>query len=750
MANGTNTSHNHLPSNISSPLSCLALQWNIYGIRGRLPELQLLISEFNPIALALQETMVPTSKLPINFIKDYNLYICENPDNPDKTGVALAIKTDIPHRRINISSSLLAVAIEIDFPFKLTLISIYISPTYQNTQTLKSRLKKLLDCVASPVLLMGDFNGHSTLWGSNSSSPRGIMIEDLIDETGLTLLNDGSHTRLDPSSGDSSCLDLSICSHNIASRLSWKVHDDCCGSDHLPLVISLNRATPIASCRPKWKYEMADWINYQNEVFTHFTSSPPSSPDEFVKLVFEIAKHHIPRTSGSPGKKSVPWWNPEVQSAIKLRRRKLRALQKVTKGERKDSTAHAEFKAARIAARNAVSQAKQDSWDQFVSSINPERTSKELWDRVHRLNGTKSRQTIRLRINHQLTDNPSTITEHLADYFSKCSSSSNYSDQFLSQKATHEASPPCFDTDNNQEYNTDFSFEELEWALQRVHGSSAGPDDVGYPLLKNLPLIGKTILLTIYNNIWNQGKIPKSWKEGLVIPIPKPDKDKHSVDSFRPITLLNCIGKILEKMVNRRLITLLESKNLLDNRQFAFRPNKSADDFLTELEDIIDSHLERGLHGDIVSLDLSKAYDRAWRYPIIESLDEWGIKGRMGRYVENFLDDRSFRVLIGDNRSLMRVQENGIPQGSVIAPTLFLICMQSIFKNIPSNVFVLVYADDITIITFHCFKALARKRLQIAVNSISRWAEDHGFLLSPEKSQILHISHNGKKTVQIT
>lgn len=237
-----------------TPPPCLALQWNLLGLRGRLPELQLLISQFNPIALALQETMVPESKITPNFIKGYNLFIHENPDNPYKTGTAIAIRNDIPHRRINFSSSLLAIAVEIDFPFKITLISVYISPTRQLTRTLKSRLIKILDNIASPVLLMGDFNGHSTLWGGSSQDTRGRMMEQFIDESGLALLNDCSHTRISPSSGESSALDLSICSQNLVSQLSWNVHDDCCGSDHLPLVISWNHSPPVASCRPRWIY----------------------------------------------------------------------------------------------------------------------------------------------------------------------------------------------------------------------------------------------------------------------------------------------------------------------------------------------------------------------------------------------------------------------------------------------------------------------------------------------------------------
>lgn len=138
----------------------------------------------------------------------------------------------------------------------------------------------------------------------------------------------------------------------------------------------------------------------------------------------------------------------------------------------------------------------------------------------------------------------------LADYFllsSSSSSSSSYCDHFLS----HKAELPSFQSDSNAEYNLDVSYDEFEWALKKVQGSSAGPFLL---LIRNLPILSN------YNSIWNQGGIPDSWKEGLVIPIPKPDKDCQRVDNFRPVALLNCIGNILEKMVIRRLISLLESQ----------------------------------------------------------------------------------------------------------------------------------------------------------------------------------------------
>ena len=119
-----------------------------------------------------------------------------------------------------------------------------------------------------------------------------------------------------------------------------------------------------------------------------------------------------------------------------------------------------------------------------------------------------------------------------------------------------------FGDTNNQSYNKLFSTEELSWALRKCRGNSAGIDDIG----KQLPERALHCLLQKYNNIWRTGEIPNNWKTSLIVPFPKAEKDRLSVDSYRPISLLCCMSKVLERLVNRRLIQELESRNLLSDK----------------------------------------------------------------------------------------------------------------------------------------------------------------------------------------
>lgn len=125
---------------------------------------------------------------------------------------------------------------------------------------------------------------------------------------------------------------------------------------------------------------------------------------------------------------------------------------------------------------------------------------------------------------------------------------------------------------------------ELEWSLKRCSGKSAGPDNIPYPFLQNLPYTCKKTLLHLYNRIWDEGKIPEDWKLSITIPILKPGKDPTDQNSYGPISLLNCISKVLERIINRRLMHELKSRKLLSIDQHAFRTGRDTETYFAALE----------------------------------------------------------------------------------------------------------------------------------------------------------------------
>jgi hypothetical protein len=91
----------------------------------------------------------------------------------------------------------------------------------------------------------------------------------------------------------------------------------------------------------------------------------------------------------------------------------------------------------------------------------------------------------------------------------------------------------------------------------------------------------------MYEDIWSKGNFPKKWRSVTVIPILKPGKNPTNAESYRPISLMSCLCKVLERIVNKRLVYILEERNLLPSQQYGFRKNRSTTDVLTILENNI-------------------------------------------------------------------------------------------------------------------------------------------------------------------
>ncbi len=119
-------------------------------------------------------------------------------------------------------------------------------------------------------------------------------------------------------------------------------------------------------------------------------------------------------------------------------------------------------------------------------------------------------------------------------------------------------------------YNSPFTISELTSALHFCHNTREGPDHIHYLMLKHLPPSSLTFLLSFFNYVWTKGDFYPSWREALILPFVKSSKQGSFPNNYRPIALTSCLCKLLERMVNFRLMWHLESKNLLSPCQFGF------------------------------------------------------------------------------------------------------------------------------------------------------------------------------------
>ena len=163
------------------------------------------------------------------------------------------------------------------------------------------------------------------------------------------------------------------------------------------------------------------------------------------------------------------------------------------------------------------------------------------------------------------------------------------------------------------------------------------------------------------NTSRERGEVPADWKIATIIPIKKPLKDKMDPQSYRPIYLTSSICKTMETLIAKRLTSHLEKHSTLSKHQSRFRPGRSTTDQCPRLETEINlAFMER----EVVvaaTLDLEKAFDLMWSMSTIRKLKEYGINGKILRWIQNFLTGRKIQVRVGDDISELHNLENGCP-----------------------------------------------------------------------------------------
>lgn len=714
----------------------IAIQWNCRGLRANYNELLILMQTMEPIVLCLQETMVSDSYVFHN--RNYTLFLSQTPQqsgNRPSGGAGILVCKKFPHSLLPINTTLQAVACRISTPQPITVCSIYLPPSSTWTST---EVLSLVTQLPPPVLLVGDFNAQHTLWGCSSTNRKGHEVADFILTSNLCLLNDKTTTYIHPATGSRSSIDLAFCDPSLFLQYTWRVHDDLCGSDHFPIILTQPCVRPLVEIQ-RWKLNKADWDSFNDlcadELISDDIRYSNNHIESFTDKLLSIADKTIPKTSKQPRIVRKPWFNNECKIAINERKEALKKF-KCTP----NSTTLSNLRVLRAKARRTIKIHKRDSWRSFVSRLNNQTPMKKIWNMVRRISGKPtSTGCSHLKVNGVNIEQPADIANTMASTLSYNSSSDHYNPKFRRYKAHQEQWPINFPSDNSESYNQPFSLTELQTALKSAHDSATGPDNVHYQMLKHLPESALETLLQIFNNIWLTGDFPTIWSEATIIPIPKPGKDHSDPGNYRPIALTSCLCKTFERIVNCRLVWFLEKNKLFTEFQSGFRKQRNTNDHLIRLESFIREGFVRRQHVVSVFFDLEKAYDTTWKYGILRDLHRCGLRGRLPELISSFLSNRNFRVRVGSCLSNPHKQEMGVPQGSILSVTLFILKINSIVKSLPPNIQCSLYVDDFLI----CYRSnnmnSIERLLQLCLNNIQNWADENGFQFSKTKTVCMHF-----------
>ena len=227
-------------------------------------------------------------------------------------------------------------------------------------------------------------------------------------------------------------------------------------------------------------------------------------------------------------------------------------------------------------------------------------------------------------------------------------------------------------------------------------GKSPGVDGIKPELIKQCYEILVNPLTHIYNVSFLTGVFPDIWKVAKVIPIFKKG-DRSNVDNYRPISLLSCFEKILERLMYNRMTDFLKKHKILYKLQFGFRENHSTTLALIEVLNEIYSNLDSGKFVLGVFLDLKKAFDTIDHKVLIHKLEHYGFRGVVSKWFASYLSNRKQYTCVNGENSELDVITTGVPQGSVLGPLLFTIYVNDMQHA--SNLQPRLFADDTNIFT---------------------------------------------------
>lgn len=240
---------------------------------------------------------------------------------------------------------------------------------------------------------------------------------------------------------------------------------------------------------------------------------------------------------------------------------------------------------------------------------------------------------------------------------------------------------------------------------------SVGVDKISVFVLKACATEISQSIANLINRSLLSGKFPQQWKRSKIIPIHK-SGDKSSPSNYRPISILPCVSKILERVVQRQVLEFLHENNILSAAQSGFRPRHSTSTTLLKVTDDWLHATDKKEYTGVVFVDLRKAFDIVNCDILIKKLNNIGISGTPCSWFKSYMSDRVSRTLINAELSFESVIECGVPQGSLLGPLLFIVYINDLVKCIKTCQ-VQLYADD----TVLYFSHPSIDRIELALNS---------------------------------
>lgn len=674
---------------------------------------------------------------------DFSVIRLDRDDGRKGGGVALILRRGVEFRVLPcpLTEIIEACGAEVETPRGWISLVVAYFPGSRNAAMLRTFAQdiQLLFDLYPRAVIAGDFNARHNYWGCSRGNSAGDALFHKVMGSQVELYFPPEPTHFPHDGGTPSTIDLVMSKRVPVFSTPWT--DPSLSSDHVPVMCELDLEAPEINAAPRLvkDYANTNWTAFATVVrreLADFTPSLASQP-EIDTAIGALTQTIIAADDICVPKKELRCHGtrltPDIVDLIRLRRNRRRAWQRsrdpTVKDQMRTLTAQIECKTRELVNKNfgkAVSKISQD----------PGAHRRKFW-RLTKFLKNRPRSIPALNVDGRRLVSNVEKAEAFADHFNDIQTTASSSTRHDATSRLVDASVTEAENFNlDDEPWTSITLPEIEFEVSTLKNRKApGSDQILNEHIKHLPPEALRLLERIFNACLSLGYFPIPWKLAIVKCILKPGKLPSSVCSYRPISLLSCMGKLFERLILNRLRQKIEDEQIFVPEQYGFVPGKSCTHQLYRTTRFIRRQLTLRKSVGMLCLDLKSAFDAIWHNGLVHKMMQFRFPMHVVKLVKSFLSSRRFQVMVGDSSSRNVRVTAGVPQGSVMAPTLFNLYTSDVPDLNGCQLF--QFADDQAVAFASHSTSSITNRLQQVSNKLTRYLRRWRISVNGQKSELV-------------